>query len=197
MAADPRKQRSQCWILDLAKWLREINEQPEKFIASADELLPILKDQKRTYSFSNETRGIYGQGLNRVKRNAGVIEGGWCTLDNLRKDAFKKLERAVCAPNNKAGKPGTKAELAEKKKQAKDRELIARQDMLLLTMLLEKSMHQARCYALDSRNPSIQALCSKEQGEIRSKLSATSMGKLTTKKLKELIAELEQETDDG
>lgn len=173
---DSRSEDSQQSILNLEKLLIEITETPAQFIDNKD-LVNALSDQTRTYKYIDQKRGIFAQSLNRIKRNVHVINGGFNALEEQRKKAFREVTKTLAKSISSQNKPkrGTKAELEAKVKSLKKTRQLLREDMLLITLLLEKSMHQARQYAKESKQHRLIALCDKEQQELRGMLSLSKM----------------------
>ena len=197
MKVDERTQKSQAGILKLYKLLSDIKTNPQDFNGQAKELFMALKSQGGICGYANEKLGIEKQSVNRVKRNARVIDGGWEAFNKLRKEAYKQLDKEINKNNTKVNKTGTKAYEREKKELARIQLRTAREDLLLITMMLQESMTQARNYAEESGSNLIIERCRLEQSEILFKLSASSMGMVTLTKLQELLDKLKKSDENG
>ncbi|WP_155742513.1 hypothetical protein [Variovorax paradoxus] len=124
-----------------------------------------LKSQGALASFSDSDHRIVGGSLNTLKRSCLLVEGGFPALDRLRKCALAAIKNHTSSLEHP---PKTaKAALAGRAERAELELQTAREDLLLLSFLLERSLHQGKLYATDSKNAAIEARCSKEQSELR------------------------------
>jgi len=108
--------------------------------------------------------------INTLKAYADdVVEGGFLTLDQLRKAALESINNYV--ERNRRSNKTTKAGLTKRVKEQEIEVSYLRQDLLLLTIIIEKSLRQGRQYAEQSNRQRTVDLCEKEQGELRRMLS--------------------------
>lgn len=165
---DSRTDSSQRSIQNLCELFEAIISKPEEYLENAF-LLDCLPDQGRMYKYENKELGLISQSLNRVKRNAHIVDGGFDQLEKQRKNAQEAIEKALL--KSVTPKPGTKVDLQSKIKTLQTQNQVLQEDMLLLSLLLEKSLHQAQVYANESCSEQIKTLCQKEQKELRAMLT--------------------------
>lgn len=160
-------------VLALADLLEKIRQDPASFTEYPN-ILTILKKQEYLAKLNDESRGISASSLNTVKRIAlNVIRGGFETLDELRKGALESIlsELHKKSRSNKTDKIG----LSKRLKEVEFENQLLRQDLLLMTYVLDKSLSQARSYASNSESDRIKSLCNKEQRELLDMLSLRKM----------------------
>lgn len=91
--ADKRLQRSVISVLALNDFLKEICVNPESFIEDMY-LHDALKSQGGISKYSNPGLGISPSSINTLKRVcAEAIDGGFKSLDELRKGALERIEQ--------------------------------------------------------------------------------------------------------
>lgn len=162
----------------LVKLLREAIGSPAEHL-QVPGLTAALKSQGALAKFGAAESGITSSSLNTVKRIANdVLDGGFDSLDRLRRAALDALTRASAKTtrSNKVDKAG----LTLRTEELEGDNQSLRQDLLLLTFVLEKALRQAQNYAAKGDSAS-QSLCSREQRELLDMLSlrrSPSTGKL-------------------
>ncbi|MFI5305272.1 MAG: hypothetical protein ACHQYP_10835 [Nitrospiria bacterium] len=169
MKPDKRVERNTQSILRLRELLREIINNPARFTEDAS-LREALKSQGGLSKLTVESRRIFSSSLNTVKRIAETaLEGGFDALDRLRLGAQEAIaeERTKINRSNKITKIGLRKRINELESTNQQ----IRQDLLIITHALEKSLAQGRNYAFQAENNSMHALCTREQREIRDMLS--------------------------
>jgi hypothetical protein len=179
MKLDKRVERNTQSVIALADLLREIIQNPASFTGYSN-LFDRLKSQGELAKFSDESRGIYASSLNTVKRIAeNALEGGFDALDRLRTSSLNAImvQMHKKSRSNKIDKVG----LRKRVKELEVENQLLRQDMLLLTYVLEKSLSQGHNYASNAEKPMIRTLCEKEQRELRDMLSLRERPPLTSK----------------
>jgi hypothetical protein len=171
MKIDKRVEHNTKSVLALKDFLEEIAGAPVLFTEQT-ELIEALKSQGKTAMISDPDRKISGASLGTVKRIAkATFQGGFKTLDALRMNALKAIVTQISHKerSNKVTKVGLQKRVTELEQII----LSKNEDMLCLTLVIEKSLSQGRNYAIRSDKPFVIDLCKKEQREIRIMLSMT------------------------
>jgi|GEM_PF-1180479 hypothetical protein len=165
---DKRVERNNQSVLNLRNLLQDITIAPDKYLEQ-NLIIQSLKSQGLLAKFSDEPKGIFPSSINTQKRiAANVVDGGYEALDQLRVNALLAVEKKANT-NNQPDKE-TKAGLLLTIKELESEKQSIRNDLLLLTLAFEKSLRQGARYA-SLADPSIQALCKKEQRELLDILS--------------------------
>jgi hypothetical protein len=160
---DKRIEKNNQSVLKLRDLLRDIITLPSKYLEETL-ILQSLKSQGALAKLSDESRGIFPSSINTQKRIAeNIVEGGFEALDKLRVKALFAVEKM--AHTNKQPDKETKAGLSLTINQLQSEIESIRYDLLLLTLVFEKSLRQSARYASQA-NTSVQALCKKEQREL-------------------------------
>ena len=150
-------------LSNLEALLREVINDPMSHSENKD-LLFALGSQGSLAKYSYTERGIFGSSLNTLKRRSDVTTvGGFAALDSLRKAALTALTKKSVQSTHPGR--GSKAYLVEKVENLEGTIQTLKEDLLLLTFVLEKSLQQSRTYA-DYATESVQAMCKKEQREL-------------------------------
>lgn len=143
--------------------LEDISNKPDEYLLN-HELINSLKSQGALAKLMDTDRGIVASSINTQKRIAeSIFIRGYEELNRLRVAASEAIEKKILE-NNRSGKE-TRAALKDLITQLKHDHQSLREDLLLLTMALEKAFSQGTRYA-EHANPAIQALCKKEQREL-------------------------------
>jgi len=150
-------------VSHLEELLREIINDPGPHRDNKD-LLFALSSQSSLANYCDTERRIHGSSLNTLKRRSDATTvGGFAALDLLRKSALTALTKKLVQDAHPGR--GSKAYLAEKVEDLERTIQTLNEDLLLLTLVLEKSLQQSRTYA-EYATDSIRALCKKEQREL-------------------------------
>lgn len=164
MKVDKRIERHSVSVLALYELLKAIASDSRSFLEKPG-LHESLKSQGALAKLCIEDRGIIGSSLNTVKRIADqVINGGFPALDRLRLAALDVVTKtkATTVHSNKTTKVG----LAKRVIELELSNQSLREDLLLYTLIVEKSLKQAHSYAMRADKPSVMALCHREQREL-------------------------------
>jgi hypothetical protein len=178
MSSDKRVMQHGRSTVALAKLLGEAIGSPAEHL-QVPGLAAALKSQGALANFGAAGSGVTSSSLNTIKRIANeVLDGGFDGLDRLRRAALDALTMAStkATHSNKVDKAGLTLRVEEL--EADNQSL--RQDLLLLTFVLEKALRQAKNYAAKGDSAS-QTLCRREQRELLDMLSlrrSPSTGKL-------------------
>lgn len=157
---------------NLEKLLYKIISSPHEFINS-DKLRASLVSQGALSKFDAAEYGITASSLNTLKRISDKhLRSKFLGLDKLRKEALEGINNCSNSDNLTSNK--VRKNFEAKYHETKNLLLIARQDLWLMTMALEKSLRRAQHYAERSENNKIIELCAKEQKEIRDMFSLRS-----------------------
>lgn len=128
-----------------------------------------LKSQRSLASFTDRAKGIVGCSLNTMKRLCVNVPGGFSAIDSRRRQALlaanKRASQSVDLPAT------SKRSLQVRALRLRELLDISSEDLLLLTRMFEKSLHQGRLYALESNSPAIIERCRREQAELRDMMS--------------------------
>lgn len=149
--------------------LEDIVRSPALFSTNA-ELLDSLKSQARMATFKDVDRNIFSSSLSTDKRIADrCLDGGYKELDRLRRAATGAIQNHLVrdASPNSTTRKGLEKHVAMLR--ADNQSL--RQDLLILTLILEKSFSQGMSYARRSADPRLLKICELEQRELKSMLS--------------------------
>lgn len=166
---DKRIERNTRSVLALRDYLRKIIQNPASFTDKPN-LVEALISQGALSKFSDESLGICGSSLNTTKRVAdNTLEGGFDALNRLRIGAQEAIagEKAKGKPSNKVNKIGLSKRIKEQEIEIKR----LQQDLLITTLALNKSLAQSRYFAAKADDPSVLALCKKEQRVLQDTLS--------------------------
>jgi hypothetical protein len=169
MTLDKRVERNILSVMSLQDFLRDVIRNPVQYLNN-DKLCLALKSQGTLSKFSDESRGIYASSLNTIKRIAEyTLDGGFDTLNRLRLGAQDAIadEKSKGKRSNKTNVTGLRMRVNELEQ--KNQQL--QQDLLLLTLLLEKALMQGKSYAQKSADESIRVLCIREQHDLLDMLS--------------------------
>lgn len=169
MREDPRVARNTLSVAALRDYLREIIQEPAKFITDT-ELRQVLNSQGALAKLSIDSRGIRASSKNTLERIAdNSLAGGFAALERLRRGAIDAIDsyKANAQKSNKITKHG----LLKRVKELETANLQLRQTLLLHTMVLDKSLAQACIYATESGKPHVLARCEREQRELKDMLS--------------------------
>lgn len=154
----------------LSKLLLDVVHNPSAF-AEDGVLLAALNSQSGTAKYSCPDRGILGTSLNTLKRISDrYFKNGYDALEVLRKGALEshlREDRRHHRSNKK-----TKTGLAERVQELEQKNAQLREDLILLTSLLNESVRNARQYA--SSDPINAAICKKNERVLLDKLSLRS-----------------------
>jgi len=123
-----------------------------------------LKSQGLLAEFESHSDRIVAGSLNTLKRASTKLAGGFEAIDRLRNQARHSLEveRRRITQASKT----TKAVLTDRAKRLSSDLAAAREDLLLLTRLLERALSQGRQYATESGNAALKDRCAREQTEL-------------------------------
>lgn len=163
---DKRVQRNTKSILALHKLLQEIIQEFTLF-SNDTQLHQALKSQGSLANYANSERGIIPMSLNTAKRiSEHHFEQGFISLDKLRIAA----KDAITEKKQKSDKT-TKLGLLKCVSELELENQLLKEELLLISSLLQQSMQQAQTYAGRSNIQSLVQLMQKEQCELRAKLS--------------------------
>lgn len=169
MSSDKRVERNSKSIVALRDYLRDIVKQPAS-VSDDRDLLIALKSQGNLSKYSNEIRGIQGSSLNTIKRiSEYCLDGGFGALDLLRRAALEAI--ATSAIDASRSNKESKAGLTKRVQELETENQILHEDLLRLSSALITSLIQGRNYAAKSEKPSVLALCTREQRELRATLA--------------------------
>ena len=166
---DKRVERNTQSALALYALLHEMIHEPALHIQN-DALVKALKSQGTLSKYVDEARGIVTSSINTLKRICeNSLDGGFDALNRARMAALESVQENAnkAQRSNKITREGMSKRIAELDTQNQ----LLRQELLLLTHLLNKTMSQARYYAEHANQDNVLVLCEKEQREIRSFLS--------------------------
>jgi len=169
MKLDNRNERNTRSVISLKDFLKEIIDNPADFVENTA-VFNALKSQGGMSKLCDVQRNIIGTSLNTVKRiYKKTFQEDFKILDLLRITAYESIElhKSKKISSNKITKSG----LLKRVKELEQTILLRDEDMLCITLALEKSLTQGRYYAIKSENPTLIALCTKEQREIRIMMS--------------------------
>lgn len=168
---DKRVERNKQSIFALCSYLQEVAQTPDKIVD--EELIAALKSQGALAKYSNQMRNIVSSSINTMKRIcAQYLDGGFDALDRLRVITLRTIEDS--RNRNTSSNKITRKYMVQRIKELKLSNQKLKQELLLITQLLEISMRQARYYANQSMQDSLRILCEKEQQEIRAHLSLSN-----------------------
>lgn len=155
-------------IKHLYEFLRKIISSPSEFNGD-NNLKNVLRSQGALAKFKDERFNIVGSSINTMKRQAELhIPGGFMHLDQLRLNALRALSEHV-ARKNKTTR-NTKSDLTKRLTELISENQLLREDLLLVTFVLEKSFRMVREYANELEGPDV-ARCKKEQRVLLDMLS--------------------------
>lgn len=169
-SSDKRVARSAQSVRALVRLLEEFVRSPSELLLDQSDFLTALSSQGALASYSDTERDISSSSINTQKRIANqILDGGYEYLDRLRTAAV----RAVNEYNERQRHSNkiTKVGLGKRVEELQANIATLGEDLLLLTMLFEKSMSQGREYARTSKNPAVITLCEREQQVLRDMLS--------------------------
>lgn len=165
---DKRVEKNSQSLLAIRDLLNDVKNYPEKYLENSS-IIEALRSQSLLAKFSDKSKNIYASSINTHKRIAqNLLEGGFESLNKLRTSAQMAL--ASSAHTKKLANKKTRFGLLQKIALLDSEKQMLREDLLLLTLAIEKSLRQGARYASQS-NASVQALCLKEQREILDMLS--------------------------
>lgn len=159
--------------------LTEIIKEPERFLSDKI-LLTALKSQSGLARLELFDPIISPLSLNSLKKYASYhLQGGFTSLDMKRVEALERLQR--CADELAgAAKKGTKRSLAAELQVAKADRQQLREELLLLTMCLKRSLDLLQHYVDANGSTAERVRCKKERSEI---LSCFSHSRVAAQKL--------------
>lgn len=129
------------------------------------EIRRALNRQSALAHYSNEAIGIYPTSLNAMKAHAQqFIPGGFSYLDSIRRSALESFNKQTV--ENPPKNSNSKIVLTQKINSLKSSQIQLMQDMVLMTMLLEKAIKMASNFARMEPNDLTLTLCQKETEEI-------------------------------
>lgn len=164
-----RVEKNQLSLLALCDLLRDIVSNPHSYVNYAS-INNALHSQGALAKFVDESRGIHSSSINTQKRiSENVLEDGYQTLNKLRLTAQLSIEQFNLS--SQIPKKDTRAGLLAIIEQLKADKQSLKEEMLLLTMVLDRSLRQSERYASQA-NSAIQALCKKEHRELLDILSS-------------------------
>lgn len=166
---DKRVERNTQSVLALYALLHEMIHEPALHIQN-DALVKALKSQGALSKYVDEARAIAASSINTLKRICeNSLDGGFDALNRARMAALEALQENAdkAQRSNKITREGMSKRIEELDTQNQ----LLRQELLLLSHLLNKTMNQARYYAEQANQENVRVLCEKEQKEIRSFLS--------------------------
>ena len=152
----------------LARLLEEVIRNPNSDAARKIEAL--LASQGTLARFSDSALGVVGCSLNTLKRSCTLTPGGFPALDGLRQRALS----AIATRSEEMGDAPTKTtkrQLQAKSHSLKESLNCAMEDLMLLTVILEKSIRQAKLYAQESKQAHLIERCAREHAELRDMMS--------------------------
>lgn len=148
---------------ELVRLLTFVRNEPGS--AEATSVFPFLSAQGRLAKYVHSQRGIQACSLNTLKRSCALLPGGFTALDELRCRALAAIKEDQ-GPTQEI-EASSKRKLQERTQRLQAKLQAATEDLLLLTRLLERSMRQARQYAVDSKSAGLLERCAREQAELR------------------------------
>lgn len=154
--------------------LTDVQRDPKEFLSDS-KIIAALTSQNRFAALRWEPREIRPIALNTLKKyaDANLAQGhGAINLARLR--ALKSIEVAQNAAPLESG-TRTKRVLENLLKQAKEERLGLREELVLLTMCLKRSLELWKGYVEASGTPTEKARCRKEQSEILACFSHASV----------------------
>lgn len=166
---DPRVVQNTLSVTALRDYLREVINNPGEYFED-DNFRKALNSQGAISKLRDQERGINPSSKNTIERIANKsLEGGFVALDRLRLGAIE----AIDSYRNRAGKSDkiTKQGLLKRVNELEMENLRLRQDLLLHTLVLNKSLTQSANYVSSSGNALLVSLCEREQRELRDMLS--------------------------
>lgn len=166
---DKRVERNTQSALALYALLHEMIHESALHIQN-DALVKALKSQGALSKYVDEARGIVPSSINTLKRICeNSLNGGFDALNRARMAALQSMQENAnkAQRSNKITRKGMSKRIAELDTQNQ----LLRQELLLLSHLLNKTMNQGRYYAEQANQESLRILCEKEQRELRSFLS--------------------------
>lgn len=171
------KQKTTASVVALKTLLEELTQRKgevwEKYAAG---MLPFLASQGALARYTNYELEINDCSLNTLKRiSDDCIEGGFQALDQLRRTALALLNRQRV--NGAQPSRSSKASLQEKIDKSDEIIKQLRGDLLLLTLVLEKSLDQGRTYASEG-SELLRIRCKKEQRELLETLTLRKTQKI-------------------
>ncbi|WP_047540107.1 hypothetical protein [Methylotenera versatilis] len=166
---DKRVIKNSSSVRALRTLLVEVMENPKLFVENK-ELISSLKCQGKLSKFEDANKGITKSSLNTLKRISDeILVGGFSALNQLRIEALYLIEKEMV--DRKKSYQLTKHDLKNQISEKEAYILKLKEELLILTMIVEKLIFQGKNYALKTQNPSLIALCGKEQREILEMLS--------------------------
>ncbi len=167
---DKRVLRHTQSVFSLYDFLQSIIRAPAHFDRT---LIKHLKSQGALSKYCDESKGIYPSSINTLKRICEKsLDGGFDALDRARQAALQAIDNET--HKQQCGKKITRIILQQRINELEMSNQVLRQELLLLSFLLEKSMRQARHYAEQAMQEHVRLICEKEQKEIRSFLSLSN-----------------------
>lgn len=164
MSHDIRVAKSTSSLLALYKFLTEVQGNPNAFVSDT-ELLSTLRSQGALARYASPTKGIFGSSLNTAKRTADIcLDGGFAQLDTLRQGCLEAL--TACKAQAARKRPTSRATLTSRLKDLEAENQSLREDLFLLSMILDKSLKNGLRYAKNSDRPEFIELSLKEHREL-------------------------------
>lgn len=164
MQLDARVERNTESVRALAALLREVIANPSAWDNDVA-VRASLVSQGALAKLTQTNRGIRPSSINTIKRVASQsLPGGFEALDQLRRNALETLKKHTETSNNPTRR--SKADLGEKLKNSELKNQLLRQDLLVLTTVVERCLSLARAYASAAKDPAIMAKFQKERREL-------------------------------
>lgn len=169
MSANARVQRNVQSVTALSEMLQKALQKPADFLAN-ESFFAALASQSALARFSDKAWGISASSLNTHKRVAGrYLDGGFDALDRLRISAKAAVasERNREHRSNKTDKAGLALRVKELEKKSQD----LYEDLILLTLVFQKSLMQGKTYADEASDTRVLTRCKREQRALLDMLS--------------------------
>lgn len=157
-------------IKQLSQFLEKIITAPDKYIDDSA-LLSALRSQGTLAKFSISELNITGSSINTMKRRADChIYGGFAHVDQLRRNAYEALQNqaARLKMHNRTSKNGLAARISDLQTENQ----ILKEELLLVTFVLEKSIGLVREHSEQLEGVAL-AKSQREQRELLDMLSLT------------------------
>lgn len=152
----------------LLDFLNAIISSPHAYLDSPASL--VLHRQSTLANFSNEELGIFSTSLNSLKSHAQrFLPGGFSQLESARLQAFEAITNVK--RDKSAPVKSNKNDLILKIAALKESQQLLMQDLMLMSLLLEKAMHMASIYASMQPTELTLAICAKETAELYKSLA--------------------------
>lgn len=169
MSHDKRVERNKLSAQSLQRLLSEIVHDPNSHISN-ELLQKALCSQSALSKYSDQDRNISSSSINTLKRiSNSTLDGGFQLIDRLRIQAAQAIEKAKTRTTSH--RKTSKLYLITKNKELQIENQTLKQNLLLLTDALHKSLVQGASYAKHSEKSEILDICLKEQKQLLLSLS--------------------------